>query len=169
MPHSVPKKERGGQGTPELAEQPVRERDAQRDPHRVVLHAQRAAPAVHPHEPGQDVDVYGYEDGVLQRQAQQEQPVRSFHHGVDIRKQRGVVGQTTDAKSMTRFQLIQRIEMWRPIVVEAEELRNMNSMLTERVRALEQEVRDERAFNDNMLIQFASGGCPLPPRPPPSQ
>jgi hypothetical protein len=77
--------------------------------------------------------------------------------------------ETTDAKSMTRFQLIQRVEMWRPIVVEAEELRNMNSMLTERVRALEQEVRDERAFNDNMLIQFASGGCPLPPQPPPSQ
>jgi FtsZ-binding cell division protein ZapB len=72
----------------------------------------------------------------------------------------------TDAKSMTRLQLIQHVETWRPIVMEVEELRSMNSMLTERVRELEQAMRDERAFNDNMLIQFASGSHPLPPQQP---
>jgi ferritin-like protein len=65
--------------------------------------------------------------------------------------------ETTDARSMTHSQLIQRVELWRPIVMEVEELRNMNHMLTERVRELEKAVRDERVFNHNMLIQFASG------------
>jgi hypothetical protein len=74
--------------------------------------------------------------------------------------------ETTDAKSMTRFQLIQRVEMWKPVVMEVEELRSMNSMLTERVRELEQVVRDERAFNDTMLIQFATGGRPLQSQQP---
>jgi hypothetical protein len=73
---------------------------------------------------------------------------------------------STDAKKMTRTQLIQRVKNWRPIVTEAEELKSMNAMLIERVRELEQTVRDERAFNDNMLIQFASGNRPLPTQQP---
>jgi hypothetical protein len=58
----------------------------------------------------------------------------------------------TDAKSMTRSRLIQRVEM-----------------LTARVRELEQEVRDERAFNDTMLIQFASGNRPVQSQQPSMQ
>ena len=76
---------------------------------------------------------------------------------------------STDAKSMTRSQLIQRVEMWRPVVMEVEELKTTNSMLMEQVRELQQTVRHERAFNDSMLIQFASGVRPSPPQQPSSQ
>jgi hypothetical protein len=82
--------------------------------------------------------------------------------------------ESTNARSMTYTQLITRVETWKPIVREVEELRTTNAMLMEHVRELEKTVRelektvrDERAFNDNMLIQFASGGRPSP-NPPPS-
>jgi hypothetical protein len=73
---------------------------------------------------------------------------------------------STDAKDMTRTQLIQRVEKWKPVVKEIEELKTTNAMLMERVRELEQTVRDERTFNDNMLIQFANGARPLPSQQP---
>ena len=75
----------------------------------------------------------------------------------------------TDARSMTHSQLIQRVEMWKPIVMEVEELRTMNTMLMERVRELEKAVRDERVFNDNMLMQFASGDRASQPQQLPLQ
>jgi hypothetical protein len=76
---------------------------------------------------------------------------------------------STDAKDMTRTQLIQRVEMWKPVVKEVEELKTTNAMLMERVRELEQAVRDEKTFNDNMLIQFANVARPLPSQEPSMQ
>jgi hypothetical protein len=76
---------------------------------------------------------------------------------------------STDAKDMTRTQLIQRVGMWKPVVKEVEELKTTNAMLMERVRELEQAVRDEKTFNDNMLIQFANVARPLPSQEPSMQ
>lgn len=69
----------------------------------------------------------------------------------------------TDASSMTRMQLIERVKKWAPLVQEVADLRQMNSILSDhnatlisRNRELAEAFRQERAFNHEILMKRIS-------------
>ena len=71
--------------------------------------------------------------------------------------------ESTDAGSMTRAQLVQRVRKWAPMVAECALLKETNVMLGEsnqaliqHIHELEQTLRNERAFNDKTTMQLVA-------------